>query len=104
MNAAPAKKSRYDNHRLPTRRERKPNQTQSQPPQPNSSKTTTAQPSRPRFTRMPPRLSTDLLLSFVLGMKRIDLSTNFNQPVAQNRLDRLRELVKHPDRKLLFDS
>jgi release factor glutamine methyltransferase len=41
-----------------------------------------------------PRLSAELLLSHVLGLKRIELYTQYNQPVAQEQLDRLRELVK----------
>ncbi|MFA5423687.1 MAG: peptide chain release factor N(5)-glutamine methyltransferase [Phycisphaerae bacterium] len=41
-----------------------------------------------------PRLSTEMLLSYVLGLKRIELYTNFSQPVAKPQLDKLRELVK----------
>jgi release factor glutamine methyltransferase len=41
-----------------------------------------------------PRLSAELLLSHVLGLKRIELYTQYNQPVAQEQLDQLRELVK----------
>ncbi len=41
-----------------------------------------------------PRLSAELLLSSVLGLKRIELYTQFNQPVAQERLEQLRGLVK----------
>ncbi len=41
-----------------------------------------------------PRLSAELLLSHVLGLKRIELYTQYNQPVAKQELDRLRELVK----------
>lgn len=41
-----------------------------------------------------PRLSAELLLSNVLGLKRIELYTQFNQPVAQERLEQLRGLVK----------
>jgi len=41
-----------------------------------------------------PRLSAELLLSHVLGCKRIELYTNFDQPVEQTRLDELRGLVK----------
>jgi len=41
-----------------------------------------------------PRLSAELLLSSVLSLKRIELYTNFDNLVAQDHLDRLRELVK----------
>jgi release factor glutamine methyltransferase len=41
-----------------------------------------------------PRLSAELLLSHVLGVKRIDLYTQFDKIVSQNHLDRLHELVK----------
>ena len=41
-----------------------------------------------------PRLSAELLLSHVLGLKRIELYTQYNKVVAQEQLDRLRELVK----------
>ena len=41
-----------------------------------------------------PRLSAELLLSNVLGLKRIELYTQYNKPVAQEHLDRLRDLVK----------
>jgi release factor glutamine methyltransferase len=41
-----------------------------------------------------PRLSAELLLSHVLGCKRIELYTNFDRPVEQARLDELRGLVK----------
>jgi release factor glutamine methyltransferase len=41
-----------------------------------------------------PRLSAELLLSGVLEMKRIELYTNFDKPVAKPQLDRLHELVK----------
>lgn len=41
-----------------------------------------------------PRLSGELLLSSVLGLKRIELYTQYNQPVAQERLEQLRGLVK----------
>jgi len=41
-----------------------------------------------------PRLSAELLLSHVLGMKRIELYTQFDQPVAKPKLDELRGLVK----------
>lgn len=40
------------------------------------------------------RLSAELLLSHVLGLKRIELYTHFNQVVEQQLLDQLRELVK----------
>lgn len=41
-----------------------------------------------------PRLSAELLLSNVLGLKRIELYTQYNSPVAEPQLSRLRELVK----------
>jgi release factor glutamine methyltransferase len=41
-----------------------------------------------------PRLSAELLLSYVLGAKRIDLYTQFDKAVSQNHLDKLHELVK----------
>jgi release factor glutamine methyltransferase len=41
-----------------------------------------------------PRLSAELLLSHVLGLKRIELYTQFNKIVEQERLSQLRELVK----------
>jgi release factor glutamine methyltransferase len=41
-----------------------------------------------------PRLSAELLLSNVLGLKRIELYTQYNKVVAQEQLDRLRDLVK----------
>jgi release factor glutamine methyltransferase len=41
-----------------------------------------------------PRLSAELLLSHVLGLKRIELYTQYNKVVAQEQLDRLRDLVK----------
>ncbi|MCX5647168.1 MAG: peptide chain release factor N(5)-glutamine methyltransferase [Phycisphaerae bacterium] len=41
-----------------------------------------------------PRLSAELLLSHVLGLKRIELYTQYNKIVVQEQLDRLRDLVK----------
>lgn len=41
-----------------------------------------------------PRLSAELLLSDVLGMKRIELYMHFDKPVEQAKLDALRGLVK----------
>ncbi len=41
-----------------------------------------------------PRLCAELLLSFVLGLKRIDLYTQFNNIVPQDKLAELRNLVK----------
>jgi len=41
-----------------------------------------------------PRLSAELLLSQVLGLKRIELYTQFDRPVAKQQLDRLHDLVK----------
>jgi len=45
-----------------------------------------------------PRLSAELLLSSVLGLKRIELYTQYNKPVAPEQLERLRELVKRAGR------
>jgi release factor glutamine methyltransferase len=41
-----------------------------------------------------PRLSAELILSHVLGLKRIELYTQFDKPVAKEQLDKLHELVK----------
>jgi release factor glutamine methyltransferase len=41
-----------------------------------------------------PRLSAELLLSHVVGLKRIDLYTQFDTPVEQTQLDRLHSLVR----------
>lgn len=41
-----------------------------------------------------PRLSAELLLSHVLGLKRIELYTQFGKEVPQEQLDKLRDLVK----------
>ena len=41
-----------------------------------------------------PRLSAELLLSNVLGLKRIELYTRYNEPVGAEQLARLRDLVK----------
>ncbi len=41
-----------------------------------------------------PRLSAELLLSYVLAMKRIELYTQFDKLVSPEQLDRLHELVK----------
>ncbi len=41
-----------------------------------------------------PRLSTELLLSHVLGLKRIELYTQYNKVVPQEQLTRLHGLVK----------
>jgi len=41
-----------------------------------------------------PRLSAELLLCQVVGLKRIELYTQFDKPVAKQQLDRLHELVK----------
>ena len=41
-----------------------------------------------------PRLSAELLLSHVLGLKRIDLYTQFNKQVPRQQLDQLHALVK----------
>lgn len=43
------------------------------------------------------RLSAELLLSCVLGMKRIELYTQFDREVAKEQLDRLRDLVKRAE-------
>ena len=41
-----------------------------------------------------PRLSAELLLSYVLATKRIELYTQFDRPVAKQQLDQLHDLVK----------
>ncbi|MFA6175644.1 MAG: peptide chain release factor N(5)-glutamine methyltransferase [Phycisphaerae bacterium] len=41
-----------------------------------------------------PRLTAEMLLSFVLGMKRIELYMHFDKPVEQAKLEQLRSLVK----------
>ncbi len=41
-----------------------------------------------------PRLSAELLLGDVAGLKRIELYTHFDKPVTKEQLDRLRDLVK----------
>jgi release factor glutamine methyltransferase len=41
-----------------------------------------------------PRLSAELLLSHISGLKRIELYTQFDKPVAQQQLDLLHDLVK----------
>jgi release factor glutamine methyltransferase len=41
-----------------------------------------------------PRLSAELLLSDILGLKRIELYTQHDKPVAQKELDKLHNLVK----------
>ncbi len=41
-----------------------------------------------------PRLSAELLLSHVLELKRIELYTQFDKPVAKPQLDKLHDLVK----------
>ncbi len=41
-----------------------------------------------------PRLSAELLLSYVLDLKRIELYTQYNKVVAKEQLDRLHDLVK----------
>ncbi len=41
-----------------------------------------------------PRLSAELLMSFVLGLKRIELYTQFDRVVDTEHLDRLHDLVK----------
>jgi release factor glutamine methyltransferase len=41
-----------------------------------------------------PRLTAEMLLSHVLNMKRIELYMHFEKPVAQEKLDTLRQMVK----------
>jgi release factor glutamine methyltransferase len=41
-----------------------------------------------------PRLSAELLLSCVLGLKRIELYTQFDKPVTKEQLDKLHNLVE----------
>ncbi len=45
-----------------------------------------------------PRLNAELLLSHVLGLKRIELYTQFDSVVDKERLDRLHDLVKRAGR------
>ncbi len=45
-----------------------------------------------------PRLSAELLLSHVLGLKRIELYTQFDKIVAKQQLDELHELVERAGR------
>jgi len=45
-----------------------------------------------------PRLSAELLLSHVLGLKRIELYTQFDKVIAKEQLDRLHGLVKRAAR------
>ena len=45
-----------------------------------------------------PRLSAERLLSSVLGLKRIELYTQYNKPVAPEQLEQLRGLVKRAGR------
>ena len=45
-----------------------------------------------------PRLSAELLLSHVLGLKRIELYTQFDKTVAKEQLDILHDLVKRAGR------
>jgi len=44
-----------------------------------------------------PRLSAELLLSYVLEKKRIELYTQFDRAVAKEQLDRLHDLVKRAE-------
>lgn len=46
-----------------------------------------------------PRLSAELLLSYVLGLKRIELYTQFDKPVPQQQLDKLHNLVERAGKK-----
>ena len=41
-----------------------------------------------------PRLSAELLLSYVIGLKRIELYTQFERNVTQQQLDKLHNLCK----------
>jgi release factor glutamine methyltransferase len=41
-----------------------------------------------------PRLTAELILSFVLKMERIELYTHFDQPIKKPQLDRLHSLIK----------
>lgn len=45
-----------------------------------------------------PRLSAELLLSHVLGLKRIELYTSFDKLVTKQQLDKLHDLVKRAGR------
>lgn len=42
-----------------------------------------------------PRLTAELILSFVLKMERIELYMHFDQPVKKVQLDKLHSLIKH---------
>jgi release factor glutamine methyltransferase len=46
-----------------------------------------------------PRLSAELLLSYVLGLKRIELYTQFDRPVTGQQLDQLHGLVERAGQK-----
>ncbi|MHC4559038.1 MAG: peptide chain release factor N(5)-glutamine methyltransferase [Planctomycetota bacterium] len=46
-----------------------------------------------------PRLSAELLLSYVAGLKRIELYTKFDKPLAEPQLEQLRDLVKRAGRR-----
>jgi release factor glutamine methyltransferase len=46
-----------------------------------------------------PRLSAELLLSHIVGLKRIELYTQFDKAIAKEQLDRLRNLVKRAGQK-----
>jgi release factor glutamine methyltransferase len=45
-----------------------------------------------------PRLSAELLLSHILGLKRIELYTHFDKSVSKQQLDKLHDLVKRAGR------
>jgi len=45
-----------------------------------------------------PRLSAELLLCHVVGLKRIELYTQFDKPVTKEQLDRLHDLVERAGR------
>ncbi len=46
-----------------------------------------------------PRLSAELLLSYVVGLKRIELYTQFDRIVTQQQLDKLHNLVERAGKK-----
>ena len=51
-----------------------------------------------------PRLSAELLISNVTGLKRIELYTQFDRQVPKHQLDNLHELVKRSDRIVAFSG
>ena len=108
MDISPVKTKCYENKRLPRRQKIKPNQTQFflsftflHPSYNLAMQNWTIQKLlnwvTEYFTKKnidSPRLSAELLLSHILSMKRIELYTQFDKPVAKQQLDKLHDLVK----------